>query len=111
MGGKLDGFPGKRFIKNAFVCYRTFFGEVLPDTEKKIAEIKQEFEKQTHIPISISVQDHYKTFERSGPGIFITQNTEVFVPIDPLIEVLEKIEKAIAENESLLAEKIRKTKE
>ena len=110
VSGQLMGFPGKRYVKDIFACYKTFFGKILQQTEEKLEKIKRNFEEETKMFMSIDTEDHYKHFGNPGPGVFVVQNTHSIVPIEPLIRLLEKVECAIEENESEIAKGVREGK-
>lgn len=107
VGGELHGFPGKRMIRNLFVCYRPFY-KILPSIEKKINDMAKNFTKETKIPIKVTATSYYKNFDTVGPGLFIQQTNEDYIPLDLLINFLEKVEMAIVENVSIAASNLRK---
>jgi hypothetical protein len=104
ISGKLGGLPGKREIGNLFLCYKPFADIVQPEIEEKLERIWQ----GVSFPISVEVTPHYKYFEKPGPGVFVQQTNEDTVPINTMIEFLEKVEKLLVENISITFSKLKK---
>lgn len=101
--GKMDGFPGKRKISDLFLCYKPFLEEIAPETEEKLKKIEQE------TGLSIETASHYIHFGKSGPGVFVQREGKI--PINTLIEFLEKIEWALIENVSIIFSRLKKKEE
>jgi len=92
--GKMDGLPGKRKISNLFLCYKPFLEEIAPETEEKLKKIEQE------TGLSIETASHYIHFGKPGPVVFVQREGKI--PMNTLIEFLEKIEGALIENVSII---------
>jgi hypothetical protein len=91
--GHLHGTPGDRSISNIFLSYKPFLEELVLETREKLKKIRQE----TRLMIDIC---HYK--DPGTPGSSLVIQHEGKIQIENLIEYLEKIEKTLVENVSII---------